>query len=152
MGRGGRHDKTVAQARRRPSERRITADLVLIAGQKGQERVLLVESFPPSQQPLWSLPSKVATAGDDLLAIASAQQELLLDQEAGSLAEFGCYDGDGRDPDGPAAATVFVAKLRMTVPVRDDGRGGRWFSVNSLPELTLDHEAIIKDALEHIYS
>lgn len=136
MGRGSGIDYAAGPKRR---EEKATSGVVAIAGQKGQERVLLVQSGDDQ----WQLPRRPLADGDNLLASAKEELTDLVGDKGGQLTEIS--RSATRD-------NLFVSKLRMTVPISSNSHQGRWFSVANLPDLPAKDVAIIKEAVASVQS
>lgn len=133
----------------RPS---VTADVVLLARSGGELLLLLIQRAAEPFKGRWALPGGFVDQDEDLEA--AARRELLEETglEADSLVQVGAFGKPGRDPRGHTVTVAYATVMTSLVEARagDDARQVQWFSLNALPELAFDHDAIIAAALQRL--
>lgn len=133
----------------RPS---VTADVVLLARSGGELLLLLIQRAADPYKGCWALPGGFVDQDEDLEA--AARRELLEETglEADSLVQVGAFGKPGRDPRGHTVTVAYATVMTSLVEARagDDARQVQWFSLNALPELAFDHDAIIAAALQRL--
>jgi 8-oxo-dGTP diphosphatase len=93
----------------------------------------------------WALPGGFVDAGESLPAAArrEAMEETSLDIEL--LEQFFAYSDPTRDPRGPTASVVFIARADGTPRAADDAKNLAVFPLDELPALAFDHAQILAD-------
>jgi 8-oxo-dGTP diphosphatase len=93
----------------------------------------------------WALPGGFVDAGESLPAAArrEAMEETSLDIEL--LEQFFAYSDPTRDPRGPTASVVFIARADGTPRAADDAKNLAVFRLDELPALAFDHAQILAD-------
>ena len=126
----------------------LTVDVVALAGDP-PHRVLLIERRNDPFAGSWALPGGFVDAGERLMAAASRELAEETTIEAAELELLGVYYTPGRDPRGPTVSVVYVLRTGDQLDVRggDDARAARWFALDRLPALALDHATVIADAI-----
>lgn len=127
----------------------LTADVVCLARDGGQIRVLLIERNHPPFAGCWAIPGGFVDENESLED--AARRELLEETTLSgvTIEQFGAYGDPGRDPRGHTVTVAFIARLDECTPVvgSDDAARAEWFPVDELPPLAFDHDRILADAL-----
>ena len=127
----------------------VTADVVCLARDGGQIRVLLIERNHPPFAGCWASPGGFVDQNESLED--AARRELLEETTLSgvTIEQFGAYGDPGRDPRGHTVTVAFIARLDECTPVvgSDDAARAEWFPVDELPPLAFDHDRILADAL-----
>jgi 8-oxo-dGTP diphosphatase len=131
----------------------LTADVVALTGGTEALKVLLVQRGNPPFEGTWALPGGFVEEGER--TVDAAPRELA--EETGfeprrELELLGVYDTPGRDPRGWTVSVVYLSRApsETVVAGADDASDARWFSVDALPELAFDHDAIVTDAIARL--
>ncbi len=134
----------------------VTADVVLLAGEGDDLRVLLIRRGRPPYQGALALPGGFVDIDEDLAE--AARRELA--EETGiqgvELTQLGAYGAPDRDPRGRTVGIAYVGWVPAPLPATagDDAAEAGWFAVREVLDsatqesaLAFDHEAILTDAL-----
>lgn len=130
----------------------VAVDLIALAWDGVDWKVLLIERRFPPYQGAWALPGGFVDEGEDL-AVA-AKRELL--EETGVPIEYitqvGAFGKPDRDPRKRVISVSYVAILHEMVPARagDDAAKAEWFATTDLPDLAFDHRMILQAAIQTI--
>ncbi len=130
----------------RPS---VTADVVLLAGNKGDQSILLIQRAHAPYKDMWALPGGFVDENENLPDTAA--RELL--EETGiehiCLKQIGAFGKPGRDPRGHTITIAYLGIIpdRVLTIAGDDAKLAMWFQLNELPPLAFDHHEIIEAAL-----
>lgn len=135
---------------------RLTADVVLLGEQDGQEYVLLIERGYPPYAGCWALPGGFVNTGEDVEDAGRRELAEEAGVEAGRLDLVGVYSAPGRDPRCRSVTWAYVEHLG-TLPsptAGDDARNARWCLLSEVLDnpgrLAFDHDRIVRDAVAHI--
>jgi len=130
----------------RPS---VTVDLVLIAENDSDKKILLIERKQEPFKGMWALPGGFVDENEDLRDAAFRELKEETGIENVTLKQFGAFGKPGRDPRGHTIAIGFMALLpsKINAIAGDDAARAKWFSIKKLPDLAFDHEEIIENAL-----
>jgi 8-oxo-dGTP diphosphatase len=130
----------------RPS---VTVDVVLIAQEQGQPKVLLVKRKRPPFEGSWALPGGFVEPGEPLEAAARRE----LREETGAtplrLQQLHTFGDPGRDPRGWTISVAYVAFLTpengggAQLQAGSDASDLGWFDLTDPPCLAFDHAAIL---------
>lgn len=96
----------------------------------------------------WALPGGFVEYGEttEKAVIREIFEETGLNTKIKSL--LGVYSDPNRDPRGHTVSVVYILEvLDGTLKGGDDASEAKFFQENQLPELSFDHEKIIKDYL-----
>ena len=127
----------------------LTADPVVFTLLSGRLSVLLARRLEEPQRGMFALPG--GFVGTDESPEQTAERKLREKTGVGSvhLEQLRTYADPRRDPRGWLPSIAYLA-LVAPEALPDEGPAGRdpsWHSVDSLPELALDHELIVDDGL-----
>jgi 8-oxo-dGTP diphosphatase len=130
----------------------LSVDVVIFGLRSGQLQLLLVCNDPGGT--IWSLPGHSLSPGISLEETASQELERQLGSRDAYLEQLYTYGEPGRSPGQREVAVVYFALLPADTcssisPFQTAGLT-RWFSLNSLPRLVMDHEEIIRYALRRL--
>ncbi|HNS52856.1 MAG TPA: NUDIX hydrolase [Anaerolineae bacterium] len=130
----------------RPS---VTVDVVLLAREGAQWRVLLIKRKHPPFEDEWALPGGFVEPYEPLESAARRE----LREEAGiepcRLEQLHTFGNPGRDPRGWTISVTYLAVLdeeeyRSLHPkAGDDAACAGWFDLSSPPPLAFDHADIL---------
>ena len=104
--------------------------------------VLIERKNPPHG---WALPGGFVDRGESVAQAArrEAREETSLDVDLDE--QFFCYSDPTRDPRGPTASIVFLARATGTPVAADDAKRVALYSLDALPPLAFDHATILAD-------
>ncbi|MGC8460978.1 MAG: NUDIX hydrolase [Candidatus Dormibacteria bacterium] len=134
----------------------ITAEPVVFALVEGELTVLLVRRIHEPYQGMWGLPGGFVGYGE--APEDTAQRKLTEKTAVGQiyLEQLKSYASPGRDPRGWIVAIAYLA----LIPAHNlhgheaDERvlrdAGKWWPVDSLPDLAFDHDAMIRDGVDRL--
>ena len=127
----------------------LTVDVVVLAGSKTSQRVLLVQRRNPPFRGSWALPGGFVEQDEQIVEAAPRELAEETGAPVGELRLLGVYDTPGRDPRGWTVSVVYLARVpgQATVTGADDAQDACWFAAEDLPELAFDHALIVADAL-----
>ena len=147
------HAPSRPAGRERPS---VTVDVVVVARQPADLRILLVRRKKPPFQGYWALPGGFVNPHEPLEM--AARRELF--EETGITSqrmEQLCTVGTpGRDPRGWTITIVYMAVVgkdeadTFHLQPSSDAEEAGWFDTNELPQVAFDHIDIIDRALSHL--
>jgi len=134
----------------RPS---LTVDAVVFLKEGDMLKILLIKRKHPPYEDCWALPGGFVDM-DESLEVA-AQRELK--EETGldniKLTQLGTFGDVDRDPRGRTVSVVYYGETTINncvVKGDDDAAEAKWFDINNLPELSFDHDKIVKKAVDKI--
>lgn len=123
---------------------KITVDGVLFK----DDKILLVQRKYPPFQGMWALPGGFVEYGEttENAIVREIKEETGLETIIQSL--LGVYSDPNRDPRGHTISVVYILeKKKGVVTSGDDAAKARFHQINMLPELSFDHDIIVKDAI-----
>jgi len=123
---------------------KITVDGVLFK----DDKILLVQRKYPPFQGMWALPGGFVEYGEttENAVVREIKEETGLETTIQSL--LGVYSNPNRDPRGHTISVVYILeKSKGMVTGGDDAAKARFHRINMLPELSFDHDTIVKDAI-----
>jgi 8-oxo-dGTP diphosphatase len=128
-----------------PIRPQLTVDLI-IRHRDNPGKILLIERAAPPWG--WALPGGFVDAGETVEQ--AAQREAL--EETGLIVRLetllGVYSDPARDPRGPTASVVYVAKGEGAAQAGDDARALQWYAPDDREQtLAFDHRRILDDYL-----
>lgn len=121
---------------------KVTVDGVVLK----DEKILLVKRKNQPFKDKWALPGGFVDYGEttENAVVREVLEEAGLKTRVGSL--FGVYSDPQRDPRGHTITVVYLLEVCGGVlKSGDDAADVRFFGLDDLPELSFDHEKIIKD-------
>jgi len=122
----------------------ITVDGVLFK----DSEILLVKRKNPPFKDMWALPGGFVEYGEttENAAIREVEEETGLQCSISKL--LGVYSDPSRDPRGHTISIVYIIKRKNgIVSGGDDAAEAAFHPLHSLPDLSFDHDKIIKDAI-----
>lgn len=127
----------------------ITVDPVVFAPREGRLCVLLVPRHHPPDPGRWALPGGFMSRRE--APEETAQRKLTEKTGVGPvyLEQLTTYVSPHRDPRGWIPAIAYLALIDSAV-LREDETAARWFPVDRLPPLAVDHERIVHDGVERL--
>lgn len=123
---------------------KITVDGVLFK----DNEILLVQRKHPPFQGMWALPGGFVEYGEttEQAVVREIKEETGLETSIRSL--LGVYSQPDRDPRGHTISVVYLlAKKKGMVIGGDDAEKATFQPLDELPDLSFDHDKIIKDAV-----
>jgi 8-oxo-dGTP diphosphatase len=127
----------------------MTAVPVVLAPLEGRLHVLLVPRADPPDRGRWNLPGGFMSANER--PEETAQRKLTEKTGVGAiyLEQLQTYGEPNRDPRGWIPTIAYLALIDAAVLVPGES-AARWFPVDDLPPLALDHARIVGDAVERL--
>jgi 8-oxo-dGTP diphosphatase len=127
----------------------MTAAPVVLAPLAGRLHVLLVRRAEPPDQGAWNLPGGFMNR--DERPEETAQRKLTEKTGVGAvyLEQLRTYGDPDRDPRGWIPTVAYLALIDAAV-LRGDASQARWWPVDALPEIAMDHARIIRDGVERL--
>ena len=128
----------------------VAVDCIIFGFDKGQLKLLLFKRKIAPFIDEWSLigsfvkpTESIQQAAERVLVETTGLQNIFMES-------LGCYGAVNRDPGARVISQAYYSLIRLdtdqTVVVEDFQ--ARWFDFKSLPPLILDHDLMIKDALD----
>jgi 8-oxo-dGTP diphosphatase len=132
----------------------LTADPVVFTLAGGRLSVLLARRLEPPQRGSFSLPG--GFVGPEESPEATAERKLREKTGVGSvhLEQLRTYAAPDRDPRGWLPSIAYLALVRPESLPADApaGREARWWPLDELPELALDHARVVDDGLWRLHA
>ena len=127
----------------------MTCDPVVLAPLRGRLHVLLVRRDQPPDPGRWALPGGFMSP--DERPEQTAQRKLTEKTGVGAvyLEQLQSYATAERDPRGWIPAIAYLALIDAAV-LNPEASGARWWPVDELPPLAMDHAGIVADAVERL--
>jgi 8-oxo-dGTP diphosphatase len=128
----------------------MTADPVILAPVHGRLHVLLVLRDDEPDAGRWALPGGFMNR--DERPEQTAQRKLTEKTGVGSiyLEQLETYGEPSRDPRGWIPSIAYLALIDAAVLDDSESASTRWWPVDELPLVALDHERIIADGVERL--
>ena len=128
---------------------KLTVDGAIIVDKK----ILLIKRKNEPFKNKWALPGGFVEYGEKLEN--AVKREII--EETGLTTEIldliGIYSDPKRDPRGHTVSAVYLLKIKKgSIKSGDDASEAKFFNLENLPELSFDHNIIIKDILKRIDS
>ena len=123
---------------------KLTVDGVII----DKNRILLIKRKNEPFKDKWALPGGFVEYGEKVedAAVREVFEETGLKTKIMDL--VGIYSDPNRDPRGHIVSAVFLLKkLDGDLKGGDDAADAKFFDLDQLPELSFDHDLVIKDVL-----
>jgi len=123
----------------------ITVDGVLFKDSK----ILLIKRKNPPFESMWALPGGFVEYGETTedAVVREVEEETGLQCTISQL--LGVYSDPSRDPRGHTISIVYIVERKNgTVSGGDDAAEAAFHPLHSLPDLSFDHDKIIKDAIQ----
>lgn len=124
----------------------VTVDAIIIARKYDDFQVLLIRRKNDPYKGYWALPGGFVD-GQETLKQACKRE---LQEETGltgvPLKQFHTFGKLGRDPRGHTVSVVYYSVVNECYNLKgaDDAEEARWFPLNDLPDMSFDHEDILK--------
>ena len=132
---------------------KLSVDAVVFGYEEGNISVLLIKRKYAPFKGNWAIPGGFVLNNESLED--AVERELF--EETGikinyleQLYTFGMPD---RDPRGRVVSIAYFALVRpdaFKIAASTDAEQAQWFNINELPELSFDHNKILKAAIFHI--
>ena len=110
--------------------------------------ILLVKRKNPPYQGMWALPGGFVEYGEKTedAVVREVKEETGVECAISNL--LGVYSDPSRDPRGHTISIVYIMEYQKgTVKGGDDASEAAFHPLQSLPDLSFDHDIIIKDAI-----
>jgi|SRR3989344_126923 len=122
-----------------------TADVIV----ERNNEILLVKRKHKPFRDMWALPGGFLEYGKETLeetAVRELKEETSLQAKIENLELFGVYSSPKRDPRGHIISHVYIAgECSGNLRADDDAKDTGFFSLDNLPELSFDHNKILKE-------
>ncbi len=127
----------------------VTADMVVLAHDGNDAKILLIERKNEPCRGLWAFPGgfmNIDETADDA-ARRELQEETGL--QVGKIYQVGAFSQVDRDPRERVVTIAFYTVLPAirAASGSDDAARAQWFSLHELPPLAFDHAEILQAAL-----
>jgi 8-oxo-dGTP diphosphatase len=125
----------------------VTADIVILRKNKGQQFVLLIERKHPPFEGMWALPGGFMDMDETLEAAAMRELKEETRITGVELTQFYTFSKVDRDPRHRTITTVFIGytdKNTADPEAGDDAAKVKWFSTAELPPLAFDHKEVME--------
>ncbi len=127
----------------------VTVDTVLLSTAGSRPQIVLIKRGNEPFLDCWALPGGFLDMDEDLEAGARRELREETGLTAGPLLQVGAFGTPGRDPRGRTVSVVFAGVVPDPLHPAggDDARSAALFSLDRLPALAFDHDAIIAASL-----
>ena len=125
----------------------VTTDCVVFGLDESSLKVLLIERGKEPFKGCWAFPGGFLNMDEtaEQCAVRELKEETGLDLL--EVKQIGAFSDVDRDPRGRVITIAFYA---LTTPSKvhgsDDAAQAKWFALNDLPQLTFDHDHILREA------
>ncbi len=126
---------------------KLTADGIVLK----ENKILLIKRKNYPFKGKWALPGGFVEYGEKVedAVIREVYEETGLKTSINKI--FGVYSDPDRDPRGHTVTIVYLLDIKGgELKSNDDASDAKFFNVKELPELSFDHDIIIKDILRSI--
>ena len=114
--------------------------------------ILLIQRNNPPFEGGWALPGGFVDMDETLedAIIRELQEETSLTDV--TLKQLHAFSTPGRDPRGHTISVIFwgIQDSNQEAMAGDDARNVKWYKIDHLPELSFDHDEVIKTAIQKI--
>lgn len=135
----------------------VTVDVVLIAYDGFQLKVLLIQRKNPPFKDNWAFPGGFIEIEERLVesAVREMAEETSIQLSPEELIQFYTAGDPGRDPRGRTISVCYLAfrrfeKVEPQAKAADDARSLGWFDIYSPPPLAFDHAEILQEAIRSV--
>ncbi|MCL3782042.1 NUDIX hydrolase [Prolixibacteraceae bacterium JC049] len=124
----------------------LTVDAIIVAKRYDDFQVLLIRRKNDPFKGYWALPGGFVDAQESLKQACKRE----LQEETGltgvPLKQFHTFGKPGRDPRGHTVSVVYYSVVNECYKLQggDDAEEARWFPLKDLPDMSFDHEEILK--------
>lgn len=132
---------------------KLTVDAVVFGYEKGKITVLLIKRKYEPFKNNWAIPGGFIKDNESLEA--AVERELF--EETGVkinyLEQLYTFGNPDRDPRGRIVSIVYFGLVRpdaFNLLASTDAEDVNWFTINNLPQLSFDHEAILNLAIKRL--
>lgn len=133
----------------------VTVDAIIFKIIGDQLCVLIIKRSDEPFKGQWALPGGYSAANQTTLEALTLKVKnkagVDLDNDSNHLEQLYTFDSVNRDPRGHAVSICYVA-CGVEIEPKKPSHEAKFITVNNLPNLAYDHEAIIKYARERIAS
>ena len=126
---------------------KVTADGAVLK----EDKILLIKRKNDPFKGKWALPGGFVEYGEKVedAVIREVYEETGLKTSINKI--FGVYSDPNRDPRGHTITIVYLLDINGgELKSNDDASDAKFFNVKELPELSFDHNIILKDILRSI--
>jgi len=126
---------------------RLTVDGVVL----NEKKILLVKRKNEPYKDKWALPGGFVEYGEKVeeAVVREVFEETGLETKIIDL--IGIYSDPNRDPRGHIVSVVYLLKMNKgVIKGGDDATEAKFFNIDKLPDLSFDHNIIIRDILRRI--
>jgi 8-oxo-dGTP diphosphatase len=127
----------------------LASDLVVLAFDGGELRLLLVRRRNAPFKGMWALPGGFLEHGETLEECARRELAEETGVELRRLEQLAAISTPGRDPRGDVVSVAFLALVRAkekTIAAGDDAAEAAWKGLDAPPKLAFDHARIVAAA------
>lgn len=130
----------------------LTVDLLLFRWFRSKVEILLIKRKQNPFKDCWALPGGFVAKGETAEEAAYRELKEETNLVASRLAPLTLFDAPDRDPRGWTISMAYwsIVKSKTGVKAGTDAKEAQWFSLKNLPELSFDHDKIIRYALDNI--
>ena len=131
----------------------LTVDCVVFGLDENGLQLLLIQRDGPPYEGSWALPGGFVHVGEALDAAARRELEEETGLSSVYLEQLYTFGDPSRDPREHVVSVAWYALTNIRdhrVRAATDARDAAWFSVNDLPKLAFDHQAILESAIERL--
>ena len=126
----------------------VTGDCVVVTAED-EPRVLLIERGHEPYKGCWAIPGGFLNMDETTAQCAIRELEEETGLQIDVVHQVGAYSKVDRDPRGRTISVAYLAIVDHPLEVsgQDDAAKARWFSINALPPLAIDHAEIMAEAI-----
>ena len=126
----------------------VTGDCIVIT-KEANAKVLLIQRGDEPYKGCWAFPGGFMNMDETTEQCAIRELEEETGLKVNEVHQIGAYSKVDRDPRGRTITVAYLAIIEKPVSVvgQDDAAKAEWWPISALPQLALDHDEIMADAI-----
>ena len=126
----------------------VTADCIVITKEENA-KVLLIQRGDEPYKGTWAFPGGFMNMDETTEQCAIRELEEETGLKVKDVHQIGAYSKVDRDPRGRTITVAYLAIIDKAISVvgQDDAAKAEWWPISALPQLAIDHNEIMADAI-----